>query len=178
MVIGRPKKDPDDKRGVTLTFKVTSAEHHRLLKLAKTREEEVYQSLGQHFDVTMASYLRWLVDRDAEARGFALEDPTGEPEGVELEPASAAPVGPPEDEPSVATKDAPKVKKAPKEKAPKEQDLRDELPKYRARRKIGQRALATMLGGSQSLVSTLERKARAFSPEQEAAFRALLEAEG
>lgn len=169
MVIGRPKKDPEEKRGTTLTFKVTSAEHLRLSRLAKHRAEELYQATSQRFDVTLASYLRWLVDLDAQKRDIPLEEPQGEaapsePAIVEPEPAPLV----------VPTEAAPKPAKAKKAK-----DLRDELEPYRKRHKLGQRTFSTMIGvSSQSGVSNLEKKARAFSPEQEAAFRALLEAEG
>ena len=169
MVIGRPKKDPEEKRGITLTFKVTNAEHLRLSKLAKQRQEEIFQATGQHFDMPVAGYLRWLVDADATKRGVPLEEPKDEPELVD-----AAPVAPASATVAVPVEPAPKPAKAKKTK-----DLRDELEPYRKRHGLGQKRLSGMIGvPSQSGVSNLEKKTRAFSPEQEAAFRALLEAEG
>jgi len=167
MVIGRPKKDPEEKRGITLTFKVTNAEHLRLSRLAKHREEEIHQATGQHFDVPVAGYLRWLVDLDAQKRGVSLEEPQAEagpsePATVEPEPAPKPVV----------------VAPAPPSKPKTAKDLRDELPRYRKRNGLGQRELAAKLGSSQPNLSAFESKKRPFSPEPEAAFRALLEAEG
>lgn len=168
MVIGRPKKDPEEKRAITLTFKVTNAEHLRLSKLAKHRQDEIFQATGQHFDMPVAGYLRWLVDVDAQKRGIPLEtqDETGHVDAAPISPASAP----------VADLAEPAPKPA---KAKKAKDLRDELEPYRKRHALGQGKLSKMIGvASQSGVSNLEKKTRAFSPEQEAAFRALLEAEG
>ncbi len=169
MVIGRPKKDPEEKRAITLTFKVTNAEHLRLSKLAKHREEEIFQATGQHFDMPVAAYLRWLVDVDAQKRGIPLEEPKDEPELVDAARVATT-------SETVADPGEPAPKPA---KAKKGKDLRDELEPYRKRHNLGQRMLSGMIGvPSQSGVSNLEKKTRAFSPEQEAAFRALLEAEG
>ena len=169
MVIGRPKKDPEEKRGITLTFKVTNAEHLRLSRLAKHREEEIHQATGQHFDVPVSGYLRWLVDLDAQKRGVSLEEPQ-----AEAGPSELAPVEPEPAPLVVPTEAAPKPAKAKKAK-----DLRDELEPYRKRHSLGQKTLSGMIGvPSQSGVSVLEAKRRDFLPEQEAAFRALLEAEG
>ena len=173
MVIGRPKKDPEEKRAITLTFKVTNAEHLRLSRLAKHRQEELFQATGQHFDMPVAVYLRWLVDVDAQKRGvpLELEEPQGEPR-----PVHAALVAPASAPVAVPAEPAPKPVKA--KTAPKTADLRDELPRYRKRHGLGQRELAAKIGSSQPNLSALESKKRLFSAEPEAAFRALLEAEG
>lgn len=173
MVIGRPKKDPEERRGTTLTFKVTNAEHLRLTRLAKHRAEELYQATNQHFDVTLASYLRWLVDCDAQKRGIVLEEPKDETRGSEPPPAPAPRAA------SVAPVTRPATPKAPAaKKAPRTTDLRDELPRYRKRHGMGQRALAAKLGSTQPNLSAFESKKRPFSPEAEASFRKLLAAEG
>lgn len=175
MVIGRPKKDAEEKRGTTLTFKVTSAEHLRLSRLAKHRAEELYQATSQRFDVTLASYLRWLIDLDAQKRGVMLEEPKEEANGFEPAPEPAPMIAPP-----VASRSrAATSKAAAAKKAPKTADLRDEIVPYRKRHAMGQRAFAKEIGmPSQSGISSLEAKKRDFSPEQETAFRTLLEADG
>ena len=169
MAIGRPRKDPGEKRGTTLTFKVTSAEHLRLSRLTKHRQEELFQATGQHFDMPVAGYLRWLVDCDAKTRGIPLEEPQDEFGTTEVGLVE------PEAVPKVTS-----AEPAPKPAKPKKaKDLRDEMAAYRTRKGIGQKRLAALIGvPSQSGISSIEAKKRAFAPEQEAAFRALLEAEG
>lgn len=80
--MGRPKKDIDEKRGSTLTFKVTTAEHDLIAALAQHRAEELLRLTGQRFDVPVSSYLRWLIDTDAAKRGL----------GVTPAPVTEAPV--------------------------------------------------------------------------------------
>ena len=169
MVIGRPKKDPEEKRGITLTFKVTNAEHHQLSRLAKHRGGEISQAAGHRVEMSVAAYLRGLVELDAKKHGIPLEEP-------QSEHVDAAPVAPPSAPVAVPAEPAPKPAKA--KKAPKTADLRDELPRYRKRHGLGQRELAAKIGSSQPNLSAIESKKRPFSAEPEAAFRALLEAEG
>jgi hypothetical protein len=68
----RPKKaDRSAVKDVTITLKLSVRERERLRQLMEARAAELFKMTGQHIPVTIAAYLRWLMDRDAEARGLA-----------------------------------------------------------------------------------------------------------
>jgi hypothetical protein len=72
--MARPKKENrDEVRGAIITLKVTKPERERLKKLIAAREAEIEKLTGEHFDVSISGYVRWLIDRDAKARGLKRE---------------------------------------------------------------------------------------------------------
>lgn len=69
--MARPKKaNRDEVRGAIVTLKVTKPERERLRKLVAAREAEIEELTGEHFDVSISQYIRWLLERDAKARGI------------------------------------------------------------------------------------------------------------
>lgn len=69
--MGRPKiTNRRNVRGVVLTLKLSPAERERLSRLVDARAAELHELTGQHIAVTASSYLRWLLDCDAETRGL------------------------------------------------------------------------------------------------------------
>jgi hypothetical protein len=81
--MGRPKKtDRDAVKRKTLTLKLSQPERDQLEQLLQARAAELHKLTGQHIPVSISGYLRWLMDRDAEARGLApvtTEPPATEP---------------------------------------------------------------------------------------------------
>lgn len=72
--MARPAKPAPERRGSTITFKLTTTEAAWLKRLAAARADEIREQTGQLLDVTVAAYLRWLMHRDAVARGLALDE--------------------------------------------------------------------------------------------------------
>jgi hypothetical protein len=54
----------------TFTLKFTTDERELVQHLVEARAKELREAAGQAIDVTIASYLRWLIERDAQARGL------------------------------------------------------------------------------------------------------------
>jgi hypothetical protein len=54
----------------TFTLKFTQEERELVQRLVEARAEELRKAAGQAIEVTIASYLRWLIERDAQARGL------------------------------------------------------------------------------------------------------------
>jgi hypothetical protein len=54
----------------TFTLKFSAEERELVGRLIASREKELRDATGQDLDVTIASYLRWLIDKDAQARGL------------------------------------------------------------------------------------------------------------
>jgi hypothetical protein len=68
----RPKKaDRSAIKDVTITLKLSGPERERLGQLMEARAAELQKMTGQHIPVTIAAYLRWLMDRDAAERRLA-----------------------------------------------------------------------------------------------------------
>ena len=65
-----PKQDRAKVKSVTLTLKLTASERERLHDLVAAREAELRKQTGQHIDLSASSYIRWLMDQDAERRGL------------------------------------------------------------------------------------------------------------
>ena len=65
----RAKRTTGEETNFTLRF---SAEERELVgRLVEARAKELREMTGSEVEVTVAGYLRWLVDRDAQARGLA-----------------------------------------------------------------------------------------------------------
>src|SRR5690242_2357307 len=62
---------PPEKTGTTtFTLKFTTAERELVGRLLDARAKELREVTGQDMEVTIAGYLRWLIERDAQARGL------------------------------------------------------------------------------------------------------------
>jgi hypothetical protein len=68
------REDRASVKNVVLSFKLTEVERALIGRLVKARAEEVRKLTGQRLNITAGSYLRWLVLRDAEARGMSPDD--------------------------------------------------------------------------------------------------------
>lgn len=76
----RPRKeDRAEVRDVILTLKLSPTERARLDVLCEARAAELFQLTGERIAVTASSYLRGLMERDAQARGLSGQEkpPTG-----------------------------------------------------------------------------------------------------
>ena len=66
--MARAKRTTSEEKTFTLKF---SAEERELVgRLVEARAKELRELTGSDVDVTIASYLRWLIERDAHARGL------------------------------------------------------------------------------------------------------------
>ena len=65
----RPKRATGDQKQFTLRF--TAEERLLVDKLVEARAKELRELAGGSVEVTPTSLLRWLIEREAEARGFA-----------------------------------------------------------------------------------------------------------
>jgi hypothetical protein len=54
----------------TFTLKFTGDERTLLDKLVAARADDLREATGQSLQVSVASYLRWLIDQDAKTRGL------------------------------------------------------------------------------------------------------------
>lgn len=54
----------------TYTVRFTPEERELVQQLLEARAKELSEAAGQAIDVKVASYLRWLIERDAQARGL------------------------------------------------------------------------------------------------------------
>lgn len=79
-----PREDRSSVKDVVLTLKLSRAERALLDRLAADRAEELARLTGERTPVTVARYLRWLMMRDAEARGMSLNEVPAE--GTEIPP--------------------------------------------------------------------------------------------
>lgn len=91
--------DRDQVKGVVMTLKLSGPERARLDRLVESRAAELQKLTGQRIELSVAAYLRWLQDRDAEARGIALE-----------EEMASEPAPPPTPKPPPRTLDAEEVR--------------------------------------------------------------------
>lgn len=64
------KKRSAASESTTFTLKFTPEERELVQRLVEARAKELREAAGQAIDVTIASYLRWLIERDAQARGL------------------------------------------------------------------------------------------------------------
>lgn len=71
-----PREDRSDVKDVVLTLKLSKSERALLDRLAAARAAELAKLTGERTLVTVARYLRWVMMRDAEARGMSLDDVT------------------------------------------------------------------------------------------------------
>jgi hypothetical protein len=53
------------------TVKFTQEERALVGRLIEARAAELREKTGQDIEVTIASYLRWLIEQDAHARGLS-----------------------------------------------------------------------------------------------------------
>jgi hypothetical protein len=54
----------------TFTWKLSAEERDLLRRLVQARAAELHEATGQQLEVSIASYLRWLVEQDAKKRGL------------------------------------------------------------------------------------------------------------
>jgi len=54
----------------TLTLKLTLEQRDRLRRIVESRAKELQALTGQDLNITASDIVRWLIDREAEARGF------------------------------------------------------------------------------------------------------------
>jgi hypothetical protein len=69
-----PKEDRDAVKSTILAIRLSPVDRALFDRLLKARAEELSRLAGQPLEVTAASYLRWLLLRDAEARGMPPEE--------------------------------------------------------------------------------------------------------
>jgi hypothetical protein len=74
-----PKEDRDAVRTSVLTIKLSAHDRTLLGRLAESRAEELRKLTGQSIDVSMSSLLRWVVEKEAAARGIASDAAPEEP---------------------------------------------------------------------------------------------------
>jgi hypothetical protein len=102
-----PIEDRSHLKNVVMSFKLTEAERVLIDRLVVARTEEIKKLTGQRLNLTAGSYLRWLVLRDAEARGMMPDDAASEPPPSE-ESAALADAGPARKKPAKAAQGGPK----------------------------------------------------------------------
>ena len=74
-MIGRPPKtNRSAVRGITITLKMSPAEHRKLHALAADRAREIEELTGQQSEPNVSAYVRWLIDRDGQARAAKRKD--------------------------------------------------------------------------------------------------------
>jgi hypothetical protein len=67
--VARPKRTTGSE--TTFTLKFSPEERELVGRLVEARAKDLREIAGSDVDVTIASYLRWLIERDAQARGLA-----------------------------------------------------------------------------------------------------------
>jgi hypothetical protein len=67
-----PKPDRGTVKNTILAVRLSPDDRALVDRLVQARAEELARLAGQPIDVTAASYVRWLILRDAEARGMAV----------------------------------------------------------------------------------------------------------
>lgn len=73
----RPRKeDRSNVKDTVLTMKLSPRDRAQLHKLLEARTAELLELTGERITVTFASYLRWLMDRDAKARSIDIAEKT------------------------------------------------------------------------------------------------------
>ncbi len=68
MAATRGKTNPA--RLTTLTLKMTVEQRDRLRRIVESRARELLELSGQELNITASDVVRWLIDREAEARGI------------------------------------------------------------------------------------------------------------
>ncbi len=61
----------------TFTLKFSGEERELLDRLIAARAQELREATGQQLAVSIASYLRWLIEKDAKGRGLLKAQPRG-----------------------------------------------------------------------------------------------------
>ena len=69
------KKTSQGPEPTNFTIKFTEAERDLVGRLVQAREAELHESTGQQISVSIASYLRWLIEKDARERGLFKPEP-------------------------------------------------------------------------------------------------------
>jgi hypothetical protein len=64
------KKRSAATESTTFTLKFTTDERELVGDLIEVRAKELRETTGQDIEVSIASYIRWLIERDAQARGL------------------------------------------------------------------------------------------------------------
>jgi hypothetical protein len=68
------KKSASDEATTTVyTLRFTQEERALVGRLIEARAAELREATGQDLEVTISSYLRWLIERDAQARGLSTK---------------------------------------------------------------------------------------------------------
>jgi hypothetical protein len=75
-----PKSDRSAIKNTILAIRLSPDERAMFDRLVQARAEELARLAGQPIDVTAASYIRWLILRDGEARGMVVG--AGKPQDV------------------------------------------------------------------------------------------------
>jgi hypothetical protein len=95
----QPKQDRGEVKTIVVGVKLTEGEREALGRLVEMRSDEIEEMMGERIEATASGVLRWLLVKEAKARGI----PTGAGE--------SRPPPPPEPEPPARPKAAPKTAK-------------------------------------------------------------------
>jgi hypothetical protein len=68
--MGAKKRSASTQSTTTFTLKFSEDERELVGRLVEARAKELREAAGQDIEVTIASYLRGLIERDAHARGL------------------------------------------------------------------------------------------------------------
>jgi hypothetical protein len=71
--MARTRPDKPEASG-RMTVQFTIEDRALLDRLVQARAEEVRKAVGQDVDVSIVSYLRWLLQKDARERGLLEKD--------------------------------------------------------------------------------------------------------
>ncbi len=99
-----PRADRDTVKTWFLNVRLAAEDRDLLEQSIRARELELSRFAGQPLEVSAAAYVRWLIRRDAAARGFVRD------ESAEAEPEPKAEVEP--TRPKARQAPAPKASKA------------------------------------------------------------------
>jgi hypothetical protein len=68
----RPKEDRGEVKTIVVGVKLTEAERAALDRLVEMRSAEIAEVMGERIEATASGVLRWLLVREAKARGVSV----------------------------------------------------------------------------------------------------------
>lgn len=82
----RPKEDRGEVKTIVVGVKLTEAERAALDRLVEMRSAEIAEVVGERIEATASGVLRWLLVREAKARGVLIGGNSRPPTPPEPEP--------------------------------------------------------------------------------------------
>lgn len=82
----RPKEDRGEVKTIVVGVKLTEAERAALDRLVEMRSAEIAEVMGERIEATASGVLRWLLVREAKARGVLPSGSSRPPPPPEPEP--------------------------------------------------------------------------------------------